>query len=87
MPGAEEGQGGAVVGVPLLQGGGELEADGGVEVLHAGAQVGQPGVQPGVQGHPLTARLPRLHRSSQLQMNNQPQHSRERRMYAARRGL
>lgn len=67
MPRAEEGQGRLVRGVPLLQSCGELEADGGVEVLHAGAQIGQPGVQPGMQGHCLTAGLPTLNCPSQLQ--------------------
>lgn len=61
VPGVEEGQGGLVGGVPLLQGGGELEADAGVELLHAGAQVGQPGVQPRMQGHRLGTGLPLLH--------------------------
>lgn len=40
MPRPEEGKGRLVGGVPLLQGGGQLEADGGVELIHAGPQVG-----------------------------------------------
>ena len=40
MPGAEKGKGRLVRGVPLLQGSRQLEADAGVELLHAGAQVG-----------------------------------------------
>ncbi len=40
MPGAEKGKGRLVRGVPLLQGSRQLESDAGVELLHAGAQVG-----------------------------------------------
>ena len=40
VPGPEEGKGRLVRGVPLLQGSGQLEADGGVQLIHAGPQVG-----------------------------------------------
>ena len=40
MPGAEKGKGRLVRRVPLLQGSRQLEADAGVQLLHAGAQVG-----------------------------------------------
>ena len=66
VPGPEECKGRLVRGVPLLQGSRQLEADGGVQLVHAGAQVGQPGMQPSMHCHGLCARLPLLHCSTQL---------------------
>ena len=67
VPGREQRQRRLVAGVPLLQRGGQLLADAGVQVLHGAADPGQPGVQPGVQGHCLSAGLPRGHSPTQLQ--------------------
>ena len=66
MPGGEQGKGGGVRGMPGLQGGGQAEADGGVEAFQAWPQPGQPGVKPGVQGNALCLRLPLLHCSADL---------------------
>lgn len=66
MPGGEEGEGGGIGGVPGLQGSGQFEANGRVQVLQLRPQHLQPRVQPRMQRHPLLPRLPRLHCAAQL---------------------
>ncbi len=66
MPRGQKGKGRGVGGVPGLQGGGQTEADGGVEAFQPGAQPGQPRVQPSMQRYALCLRLPLLHRPTHL---------------------
>lgn len=61
FPGLEDELGRGVAGVPLLQGAGQLAADGGVKGLQARLHEGQPRVDPGVDRHSVCQRVPVFH--------------------------
>ena len=61
FPGLEDELGRGVAGVPLLQGAGQLAADGRVERLQARLREGQPRVHPRVDGDGVCQRVPVFH--------------------------
>lgn len=61
FPGLEDELGRGVAGVPLLQGTGQLAADGGIQRLQARLHEGQPRVDPGVDGNRVRQWVPVFH--------------------------
>lgn len=61
FPGLEDELGRRVAGVPLLQGAGQLAADGGVQWLQARLHQGKPRVDPRVYGDGVCQRVPVFH--------------------------
>ena len=61
LPGPQQQSSTAITGVPCCQGSTELVAYGGVHLLQLRGQVGQPGVDPGVDGDSLLTGLPGLY--------------------------
>lgn len=65
LPGLKDELGRGVAGVPLLQGVGQLVADGRVQRLQPRLHQRQPGVDPRVDGHRVRQRIPALHLGAQ----------------------